>query len=116
MDTGLNAEASSKICAVFKKHPQVEKVVLYGSRAMGTYKPGSDIDLSLFGKSLTQDLIWTIVQELDDLLLPQVFDLSLFESLDNLELKEHIARVGIIFIQSRFNNLSACYKQQLALG
>ena len=97
MDTGLNAEASSKICAVFKKHPQVEKVVLYGSRAMGTYKPSSDVDLSLFGKNLTQDLIWTISQELDDLLLPQVFDLSLFDSIDNPELKEHIARVGIIF-------------------
>jgi uncharacterized protein len=101
MDTGLNAEASSKICAVFKKFPQVEKAVLYGSRAMGTYKPGSDIDLSLFGKSLTQDLIWTISQELDDLLLPQMFDLSLFETLDNNELKGHIARVGIIFYQAK---------------
>lgn len=97
MDTGLNAEASSKICAVFKKYPQIEKAVLYGSRAMGTYKPGSDVDLSLFGTNLTQDLIWTIAQELDDLLLPQMFDLSLFDSIDNPELKEHIARVGIIF-------------------
>ena len=97
MDTGLNAETSSKICAVFKKFPQVEKAVLYGSRALGTYKPGSDIDLSLFGKNLTQDLIWTIAHELDDLLLPQVFDLSLFESLDNPALKDHIVRVGIMF-------------------
>ncbi len=80
-----------------KKFPQIEKAVLYGSRAMGTYKPGSDIDLSLFGKSLTQNLIWKISQELDDLLLPQVFDLSLFESLDNPELKDHIVRVGIMF-------------------
>ncbi len=70
---------------------------MYGSRAMGTYKPDSDGDLSLFGKNLTQDLIWTIAQELNDLLLPQVFDLSLFKSLDNPELREHIARVGIIF-------------------
>lgn len=97
MDTGLNAEASSKICAVFKKIPQVEKAVLYGSRAMGTYKPSSDIDLSLIGKSLTQNLIWKISQKLDNLLLPQVFDLSLFESLDNPALKDHIVRVGIMF-------------------
>ncbi len=101
MDTGLNEEATSKIRAVFKKFHQVEKAVLYGSRAMGTYKPSSDIDLSLFGKNLTQDLIWTIAQELDDLLLPQMFDLSLFETLDNNELKDHIARVGIIFYPTK---------------
>lgn len=97
MDTGLNLDSTSKICAVFKKFPQVEQAILYGSRAMGTFKSGSDIDITLLGHDLTQDLIWNISQELDDLLLPQVFDLSLFESLDNPELKEHIARVGIIF-------------------
>jgi predicted nucleotidyltransferase len=101
MDTGLNEDATSKIRAVFKKFHQVEKAVLYDSRAMGTYKPSSDVDLSLFGKNLTQDLIWTIAQELDDLLLPQMFDLSLFETLDNNELKDHIARVGIIFYPTK---------------
>jgi predicted nucleotidyltransferase len=91
----------ANLLGVFKKYPQVEKAVLYGSRAMGTHKPSSDVDLSLFGKNLTQDLIWTIAQELDDLLLPQMFDLSLFETLDNNELKDHIARVGIIFYPTK---------------
>ncbi len=50
MDTGLNAHDTEKIRAIFKKFPQIDKVILYGSRAMGTYKPGSDIDIRLFVK------------------------------------------------------------------
>jgi predicted nucleotidyltransferase len=50
---------------------------------MGTYKPGSDIDISLIGKNLTQALLWKILEALDDLLLPYMFDLSIYEALDN---------------------------------
>ena len=100
MDTGLNVDTTSKICSIFKKFPQVEQAILYGSRAMGTYKPGSDIDMTLLGKELTQDLIWKIAQALDDILLPYVIDLSLFDTLDNTELIEHISRVGIVFYQA----------------
>jgi|UniRef100_UPI004047E902 predicted nucleotidyltransferase len=100
MNTGLNTQTTLKIFSVFKRFPQVEKAILYGSRAMGTHKPGSDIDISLIGKDLTQELVWKILDALDDTLLPHVFDLSLFETLDNLELKEHILRVGIIFYEA----------------
>ena len=100
MDTGLNIDTTSKICSIFKNFPQVEQAILYGSRAMGTFKPGSDIDITLLGQALTQDLIWKIAQALDDILLPYVIDLSLFNTLDNTELKEHISRVGIVFYQS----------------
>ncbi len=102
MDTGLNVDSTSKICSVFKKFPQIEQAILYGSRAMGTFKSGSDIDITLRGKELTQDLIWKIAQALDDVLLPYMFDLSLFEAIENPELKEHISRVGIVFYQAGF--------------
>lgn len=100
MNTGLNTRTTLKIFSVFKRFPQVEKAILYGSRAMGTHKPGSDIDISLIGKDLTQELVWEILDALDDALLPYLFDLSLFETLNNFELKEHISRVGIIFYQA----------------
>ncbi len=96
MDTGLNTHTTLKIFSVLKRFPQIEKAILYGSRAMGTYKPGSDVDISLIGKDLTQELLWKISEALDDSLLPYVFDLSLFETLDNPELKEHISRVGFV--------------------
>lgn len=100
MDTGLNTQTTLKIISVFQRFPQIEKAILYGSRAMGTYKQGSDIDICLTGKELSQELVWKISEALDDLLLPYVFDLSLFETLDNQELKEHISKIGIIFYQS----------------
>ena len=102
MDTGLNIDTTSKICSIFKNFPQVEQAILYGSRAMGTFKPGSDIDITLLGQELTQDLIWKIAQALEDTLLPYVIDLSLFDTLDNTELIEHISRVGIVFYQADF--------------
>ena len=64
---------------------------------MGTHKPGSDIDICLLGKNLHQDLIWKISEALEDLMLSYTVDLSLFEAIDNLKLKEHISRVGIDF-------------------
>jgi predicted nucleotidyltransferase len=102
MDTSLNIDTTTKICSIFKKFPQIEQAILYGSRAMGTFKPGSDIDITLLGKELTQDLIWKIGQALDDLLLPYVIDLSLFDTLDNTALIEHISRVGIVLYQADF--------------
>jgi hypothetical protein len=56
----------------------------------------------LLGQELTQDLIWKIAQALEDTLLPYVIDLSLFDTLDNTELIEHISRVGIVFYQADF--------------
>lgn len=100
MDNGLNTVTVSKICSVLKKFPQVEQAILYGSRAMGTHKPGSDIDISLIGKDLTQDLLWKISLALDDTLMPYTLDLSLFKELDNPELIKHISRVGVVFYQS----------------
>jgi predicted nucleotidyltransferase len=104
MNTGLNKLTTEKICSVFKKFLQIEKAILYGSRAIGTYKPGSDIDLSLVGKDLSQDVMWKICEALDDLLLPYLFDLSLYETLDKLELKEHISNVGVVFYQRELNS------------
>lgn len=95
MRFGLPESAIARICAVFAAHPEIEKAVLYGSRAKGNFKPGSDIDLTLYGSGLTHALL----VELDDLLLPWMIDLSLFASLNHSALQEHIERVGEVFYQ-----------------
>ncbi len=98
---GLPATAVEKIRSVFVRHPQVEKAVLYGSRAKGNYKNGSDIDLTLQGSRLVfQDLL-KIMGELDDLLLPYTIDLSLFASLTHPELLNHIRRMGVVFYERK---------------
>jgi len=75
------------------------KGLLYGSRAKGNFKPGSDIDLTLRGEGLTLSLLGDIDAALDDLLLPYEIDLSIYEQLDHAELVAHIDRVGRVIYQ-----------------
>lgn len=99
MKYGLPEHTVEKICAVLAQYPAVERAVLYGSRAKGNYKPGSDIDLTLYGVGLTPALCATIAEALDDLLLPYTIDLSVFSELKHPELEAHIQRVGVVFYE-----------------
>ncbi|WPR77990.1 nucleotidyltransferase domain-containing protein [Algoriphagus sp. NG3] len=75
----------------------IQKAVLYGSRALGTYRPNSDIDLTLVGENLSFTEQLEIDNELDDLLFPYQIDLSVFHRLDHKGLIDHIERVGKTF-------------------
>ena len=77
--------------------PGVERIILYGSRAKGNFKPGSDIDLTLVAPSLTTTELLEIDRAIDELLLPYKVDLSLWHQIDNADLIEHIKRVGVTF-------------------
>ncbi len=99
MKYGLSQKNIAQIQAVFVRFPQVEKAVLYGSRAKGNFKTGSDIDLTLHGKDLTLKILYKIEMALDDLLLPYTIDLSVFEKLTNPAFIEHIQRVGLVFYE-----------------
>lgn len=96
---GLPPCAVDKLSGVFRTCPQVERVVLYGSRAKGTYRPGSDIDLTMEGQGLTFAQLLAVVNQIDELLLPWMVDLSLRASIDNPALLEHIERVGVPFYE-----------------
>ena len=96
---GLPASAIEKIGKVFASYPQVQRAVLYGSRAKGNFKHGSDIDITLMGAALTQQLLGNIAEALDDLLLPYSIDLSIFADLNHPDLEAHIARVGVVFYE-----------------
>lgn len=98
---GLTLDAVEKIRNVFAQHPEVEKVVLYGSRAKGNYKTGSDIDLTMHGEEINQSILLKILDELDELLLPWMIDLSIYRQIDNGNLCDHIERVGVVFYQPK---------------
>lgn len=93
---GLPAHAVARMCAVFSTHPSIEQVLLFGSRAQGNYKRGSDIDLALTGPIDSSEL-GAVAWELDDLLLPWEMDLLSYEKLRNPDLRDHIRRVGQLF-------------------
>ena len=98
---GLPLAAVEKIRTVFSFHSEVQKAVLYGSRAKGNFKTGSDIDLTMYGDDLSHSLLLKILDELDELLLPWMIDLSIFRQIDNASLREHIERVGMVFYERK---------------
>ncbi|MBC8206015.1 MAG: nucleotidyltransferase domain-containing protein [Kiritimatiellales bacterium] len=91
---GINPEELHRLGSVFEQEPNLREVILYGSRAKGTHRPGSDIDLTLKGTALTTAWLMDLSAKIDDLLLPYEVDLSIFEHIDNPDLIEHISRVG----------------------
>jgi predicted nucleotidyltransferase len=96
---GLRAEVLEQLNALFKSHPEIVTVVLYGSRAKGTYRPGSDIDITVKGGQVNNSLVGKLAEEIDDLLLPYSFDISSWSQIDNPDLLSHIERVGIVIYQ-----------------
>ena len=94
---GLSEETIKRIRKILSSFPEIEEVVIYGSRAKGNFKPGSDIDLTFKGEKLTHNILSRINITLDDLLLPYKIDISLFRNIDNEDLIGHISRVGKIF-------------------
>jgi uncharacterized protein len=97
---GLKETTIQKICDVLARYPQVKKAVLYGSRAKGNYKKSSDIDLTLLGEEdLTLNIMYGIMGEFDNLLLPYTMDLSIFRDIKDEDVIAHIKRVGIPFYE-----------------
>lgn len=92
---GLEAAVLTSFQNIFEKFENIEKVIVYGSRAKGNFRYNSDIDLSIIGEISYDDLL-KIELLIDELLLPYKVDLSVFNNIDNSELKAHIERVGIV--------------------
>lgn len=100
---GLSETTIARINAVLEDCPSIERAVIYGSRAKGNYKPGSDIDLTLIGPDMTELELLALENRLDDLLLPYQLDLSRFAVIQNTELIDHINRVGQDFYTRKRN-------------
>jgi predicted nucleotidyltransferase len=94
MPYGLTDTTLSAIQGVLREHRQVKRALLYGSRAKGTYRIGSDIDMVLDGEDIPFRELLKIETQLDALDLPYHFDVSVLQRLSNPELLEHIRRVG----------------------
>ena len=101
MKFGLNETAIKNIQDIISLFPEVEEAILYGSRAKGNFKPGSDIDLTFTGDHVDLSVINKISLMLDELYLPYTFDLSAFNQIDNTSLADHINRVGVSFFKKR---------------
>ena len=98
-DFGLPDTTLAAIRRILADFSAVEKAVLYGSRAKGNYRSGSDIDLALMGDGLDLRILGEIAARLEESPIPYQVDLVLWDRIDHVKLREHIERVGVVFYQ-----------------
>ena len=98
---GLKDITIEQINNIFSCYSTINSALIYGSRAIGNYREGSDIDLVLIGNELTEKDLLRVSSQLDDLSLPYQIDLSIFHLLNNESLKEHISQMGLPFYSSK---------------
>lgn len=105
---GLPAATVQEITEILARHPAVDRAVLFGSRAKGVHRPGSDIDLALIGGAGLDALTLGQIEEaLDDSYLPYRFSLLILTRQTDPDIAAHIARVGQPFYERKRENAAA---------
>ena len=93
---GLSQLDINSIISVLQQNDKITKIILFGSRAKGNFRAGSDIDLALNGLDLKLNDIIDATIEIEKLNLPYKFDLIIYDRINESALIEHIDRVGIV--------------------
>jgi len=96
-DFGLDTDDMEAIHSIFAAYPEIETAVLYGSRASGHFRSGSDIDLVLTGEFLTDRIVLDIRAALSDSDLPYLFDIMADTEVRDENLKQEIEEAGRFF-------------------
>ena len=111
-DIGLAPHEIDLIRAVFRRFSAVSEVVVYGSRAKGTYRPESDIDLALIG--VDDDVqAEAVADELDELPLPYRFNVKAYGGIKYGLLREHIVRVGVSLYRRDPSQMETAHLKEL---
>lgn len=97
MRFGLEEHIILQLIHLFEQQPKIDKAIVFGSRAKGNHKPGSDIDIAFKGTDLNTKDILNLYVKWDDLEIPFKLDLLKYETIKEPALKDHIDRVGIEF-------------------
>jgi len=100
---GLSKIQLQLILGVINNFEEIEKVLIFGSRAKGTNRPGSDINLALIGDKLNSLLVNRVSSALDDLPLPYMFDLINYHEINNEFLKKKVDDEGKLFYKRKLN-------------
>jgi uncharacterized protein len=102
MQYGLKDSDLQQIVDSFKRFDEIAEVLLFGSRAKGNYKTGSDIDLAIKGVNISHQTVTQLHDWLnEELPLPYFFDVVHYEALDEPQLKAHIDRVGTVLFRAQ---------------
>ena len=97
MKFGLSESVIEELQEVFRRHANIEKVLIFGSRSKGNYRAGSDIELAVIGKDLDYNQLLDIMCDIEDLELLYSVDLLDYQKKKGTPIGDHIERVGQIF-------------------
>ena len=96
MNYGLSEIAQQKILSVFNLFPEIQEVIIFGSRAIGSYREGSDIDMAVKG-NINFGKLLNICSKTEDLNLPYKFDILDYSKIKEPGLIEQIDKYGDVF-------------------
>lgn len=99
MKFGLSDTVIKDLQDVFRRHANIKKVLIFGSRSKGNYRAGSDIDLAVIGNDIDYNLLLSILCEIDDLELLYSVDLLDYQKKKGTPIGDHIDRVGQVFYE-----------------
>lgn len=100
MSFGLLKSDLDYIVSTIKRFEEIDKAVIFGSRAKGNYRSGSDIDIAIIGEQIIFDTISRLHSMLEDQgPLPYLFDIVDYTHLNHQELINHIDRVGKVIFE-----------------
>ena len=100
MKFGLSDTVIRELQDVFRRHANIEKVLIFGSRSKGNYRAGSDIDLAVIGTGIDYNQLLTILCEIDELELLYSVDLLDYQQKKGTPIGDHIDRVGQVFYEA----------------
>jgi len=86
------------VLSVLGEFPNVKEAIIFGSRAKGNFRNGSDVDIALKGENINLEIVTNISYRLNkETILPYKFDVLDYQNINNSKLTEHINRKGISF-------------------
>ena len=100
MRFGLSDTVIKELQDVFRRHANIKKVLIFGSRSKGNYRAGSDIDLAVIGNDIDYNQLLSILCEIDDLELLYSVDLLDYQKKKGTSIGVHIDRVGQVFYEA----------------
>ena len=103
----MTDEELELLCSLFARQKEIEQVILYGSRAKGTHKPFSDVDITLLGIGLSRSHLNRLMADMDESSLPYFFDVSILSKITNPDLREQIEKTGVVLYRREDNSLVA---------
>ena len=95
MADGLSDQELKIIRDTLDRFSEIDKAILFGSRASGRHKKGSDVDIALMGPSVNEKTVYKVKDLLnEETPMPYFFDVILFSSIRNERLKRQILEEG----------------------